>query len=314
MTTGTTGTMHADEVPTNTILVQRLLAAQFPQWADLPIAPVPSSGTDNALYRLGADMVVRLPRIHWAIDQVEKEQRWLPWLAPQLPLAIPEPLAIGEPAAGYPWRWSVYRWLPGEMVTRENTPDQHQLAIDLAAFITALQRIDASDGPPPGDHNVGRGVPLTRRDDYTRAAIASMRALPDMPDADAATAAWEAALRVPAWDGPPAWLHGDLQAGNLLVQDGRLSAVIDFGCLGVGDPACELSVAWNLFDTEARAVFRAALDVDDATWARGRGWALSVALVALPYYHITNLRLAGMSRYAIGEVLAEHGGGEPAHG
>jgi aminoglycoside phosphotransferase (APT) family kinase protein len=307
VTDDTAGTMHADEVPTDAALVRRLLAAQMPQWAGLSIAPVPSAGTDNALYRLGDDMVVRLPRIHWAVEQVDKEQRWLPWLAPQLPLAIPEPLALGEPGDGYPWRWSVYRWLPGESVAATWAGDWQQLARDLGGFVAALQRLDATHGPPPGDHNVGRGVPLVRRDAYTRQSIDAMRALPGMPDADAATAAWEAALRAPAWDGAPVWLHGDLQAGNLLLVDGRLSAVIDFGCLGVGDPACELSVAWNLFDAPTREVFRAALDVDDATWARGRGWALSVALVALPYYHITNPRLAGISRFAIREVLAEHG-------
>jgi aminoglycoside phosphotransferase (APT) family kinase protein len=301
--------MHSDEVDTDVSLVGRLLAGQFPQWADLPLKPVRSAGTDNALYRLGEDLVVRLPRIHWATGQVEKEQRWLPRLAPHLPLAIPVPLAMGMPAEGYPWHWSVYRWLKGETASIERIADLRQAATDLARFTAALQRIDPTGGPPPGPHNSHRGEPLAMRDAQTRAAIASLRGV---LDADAVTAAWEAALEAPAWQGPPVWIHGDLQAGNLLVRQGRLSAVIDFGCLGVGDPACDLQVAWNFLSAETRDVFRASrasrasLPVDAATWARGRGWALSVGLIALPYYRNTNSTLAGISRRAIDEVLADH--------
>lgn len=296
------GNMHGDEVVTDVSLVGRLLAAQFPRWADLPIEPVPSAGTDNALYRLGDDMAVRLPRIHWATAQVEKEHQWLPKLAPLLPLAIPVPLAMGMPGEGYPWHWSVYRWLEGENATMDRIADPRQAATELAQFIAALRRIDTTGGPPPGPHNFFRGVPLEMRDAETRAAIA---ALHDTLDADAATAAWEAALQAPAWPGPPVWIHGDLQSGNLLAVQGRLSGVIDFGGLGVGDPACDLMVAWNLLSAETRDVFRATLLVDDATWARGRGWALSVGLIALPYYRSTNPVLAGISRRAIDEVLAD---------
>jgi aminoglycoside phosphotransferase (APT) family kinase protein len=295
--------MHSDEVDTDVSLVGRLLAGQFPQWADLPIEPVRSAGTDNALYRLGEDMVVRLPRIHWATGQVEKEQCWLPRLAPHLPLAIPVPLAMGVPVADYPWHWSVYRWLAGETATVEPVADLRQAATDLALFIAALQRIDPTGGPPPGPHNSSRGEPLALRDAQTRTAIASLHG---MLDTGAVTAAWEAALAAPAWQGPPVWIHGDLQAGNLLARQGRLSAVIDFGCLGVGDPACDLQVAWNFLSAETRDIFRAALSVDAATWARGRGWALSVGLIALPYYRDTNPILAGISRRAIDEILADH--------
>jgi len=266
------GRMHADEVETDVPLVRRLLAVQFPQWSDLPIEPVRSDGTDNALYRLGDDMVARLPLIHWAVGQVEKDHRWLPTLAPHVPLAIPVPLARGMPGEGYPWPWSVRRWLPGENATLDRLADPRQAARQLAEFITALQQIDPTGGPAPGD--LGRGVPLARRDEYTRTAIASCGTL---IDADAVTAAWEADLNAPAWDRPSVWVHGDLGAqgaGNLLAVEGRLSAVIDFGTLGVGDPACELIVAWSLFEGGARDAFRAALSVDDATWARGRGWAL----------------------------------------
>jgi aminoglycoside phosphotransferase (APT) family kinase protein len=297
------GKMHADEVETDASLVRRLLAAQFPQWADLPITPVPSAGTDNAIYRLGDDMAVRLPRIHGATEQVDKEHRWLPRLAPLLPLAIPVPLAKGTPGEGYPWHWSVYRWLEGENATIERIADPRQAATELAQFIAALQRIDPTGGPPPGPHNFSRGVPLAMRDPLTRAAIANLHGT---LDADAVTAAWEAALQAPAWRRPPVWIHGDLQSGNLLAVQGRLSAVVDFGGLGVGDPACDLIVAWNLLSAETRDVFRAALPVDDATWARGRGWALSVGLIALPYYQSTNPVLAGIARRAIDEALADH--------
>lgn len=298
-----TGKMHADEVDIDVTLVRRLLAAQFPQWTNLPITPVHSAGTDNALYRLGKDMVVRLPRIENATEQVDKEQQWLPKLAPHLPLAIPVPLAKGTPGEGYPWQWSVYRWLTGENATIERISDPGQAARDLAHFVAALQRIDPTGGPPPGVYNSFRGVPLSTRDAETRVAIASLESV---LDTGAVTAAWDAALQAPAWHGPPVWIQGDLSPLNLLVQQGRLSAVIDFGCLGVGDPACDLQVAWNLLSVQTRDVFRAALGVDDATWARGRGWALSVALIALPYYQNTNPVLAGIARRAIAEVLADH--------
>lgn len=294
--------MHEGELRTDAALVSRLLASQFPQWARLPIVPVASAGTDNALYALGTDLVVRLPRIDWAVGQAEKEQRWLPLLAPRLPLAIPEPLALGAPDGDFPWPWSVHRWLPGENATIERLADPVAAANSLARFVTALGRIDSTGGPPPGAHNSWRGVPLAMRDAETRAAIAACAGTIDVA---MATTAWESALRAPVYNGAPKWLHGDLHAGNLLAVQGDLSAVIDFGCLGVGDPACDLMVAWNLFFAPARAAFRAALAVDAAAWARGRGWALSVALIALPYYRHSNPVLAGISRHAIAEVLAD---------
>ena len=295
--------MHADEVDTDPSLVGRLIASQFPEWADLPIQPVPSAGTDNALYRLGHELVVRLPRIHWAVGQVEKEHEWLPRLARQLPLRVPIALAKGMPAFGYPWEWAVHRWLEGENATRQRLTDLSQAALDLAAFVAALQRVDPDGGPPPGQHNSFRGVPLATRDGETRVALAS---LDGSIDVGAATATWEGAVAAPEWADPPVWIHGDLQSGNLLAVQGRLSAVIDFGCLGVGDPACDVMVAWTLFSGDARDAFRAALAVDDATWARSRGWALSFGLIALPYYQDTNPLLAGIARTAIDEVLADH--------
>lgn len=270
-----------DEASIDTGLVRRLLAAQFPQWAELPVSPVPLSGMDNATFRLGTDMSVRLPRYPRWVGQVEREQRWLPILAPRLPLRVPEPLAMGAPAEGYPFPWSVYRWLEGETATSGGLADPVQAATDLAGFVAALQRIDPAGGPGPQWSNAFRGVPMgDGRDSIAVEARVrpKIAALKGMVDTDKVTAVWEAALAAPAWDGPPVWLHGDLATGNLLAAEGRLSAVIDFGTLAVGDPACDLLPAWKFLPAEARGAFRAALGVDDATWARGRGWALASSL------------------------------------
>jgi aminoglycoside phosphotransferase (APT) family kinase protein len=212
---------------------------------------------------------------------------------------------MGEPGEGFPWHWSIYEWLEGESASLDRIADPGHLAITLAEFIAALRRIDASGGPPPSEHNFYRGVPLALRDDRTRSALEELHGIVDV---GAATAVWEAALAAPAWQEPPVWIHGDLQAGNLLAVDGRLSAVIDFGGLGVGDPACDLIAAWNLLPAEARGSFRRALRVDDASWARGRGWALSIALIGLPYYLNTNPDFVEYALHTIDEVLNSRGG------
>jgi aminoglycoside phosphotransferase (APT) family kinase protein len=294
--------MHADELDIDAGLVRRLLRSQFPHWAELPVAPVLPRGTDNALYRVGDDMVVRLPRTPRTSRTLESERRWLPRLAPFLPLAVPQPLADGKPADDYPFSWSVYTWLEGESATVAPAADLAQLATDLAEFIAALQRIDPTDGPAPGEHNFFRGEPLGNRDAATRTAIASLEGT---IDAAAATAAWEDALRAPAWQGPPLWIHGDLDARNLLVTDDRLSGVVDWGAVGVGDPACEVMVAWKVLSAETRDGFREALSVDDATWARARGWAVSQAVMALSYYTLeTNEVLVREARRWLDEILA----------
>ena len=295
--------MHADEVPIDAALVRRLLAAQLPEWAGLPLAPVLPWGTDNAMFRLGDAMAVRLPRHAPSVAPLEKELAWLPRLAPLLPLAVPLPLATGGPGAGYPFPWAVYRWLPGQPATAAPIAAAGPAAADLAAFIAALQALDPTDGPPPGAHNASRGLPLARRDRATRAAIA---ALTGTIDVDAVTAGWDAALAAPGWSGTPAWLHGDLDGRNLLVTDGRLCAVIDFGCLAVGDPTCDVAVAWKLFAGPSRDIFRAALAVEDATWTRARGWVLSQAVMALSYYTLeTNPVLVREARRWLGEALAD---------
>ena len=286
----------------NADLVRRLVAAQFPQWADLPIKPVQFGGWDNRTFHLGEEMSVRLPSAAGYAAQVEKEHRWLPRLAPHLPLPVPVPLAMGTPSDDYPWHWSIYRWLDGEAATLENIDDLRELALTLARFLTALYQVDPTGGPPSGPHSFYRGGSLTVYDAETRQAI---EALDREVDADAATAVWEAALNA-TWYGPPVWVHGDVAVGNLLVNEGRLSAVIDFGCSAVGDPACDLVIAWTLLSGESREAFRAAVRVDEAAWARGRGWALWKALITLAEYRGSNRPRAAEARRVIEEVLADH--------
>jgi aminoglycoside phosphotransferase (APT) family kinase protein len=270
--------MHPDEVETDVALVRRLLAGQFPRWAGLPIDPVESYGTDHDIYRLGDHLAVRLPRIGWATAQAHTEAKWLPRLAPQLPLALPVQLARGRPAEGYPFEWSVYEWLPGENANG-TIGDLEQAAVDLAGFVRALRRVDTTGAHPRHPH--GRGGPLAQHDEHVRRSVAELGGRVD----------------------------GDLLPGNLLVVGGRLSAVIDFGGLNVGDPACDLQPAWNLFAGPSRARFRDELAVDDASWLRGRGWALLQAVVALPYYWDTNPGMVRQASHAVAQVLADRSPG-----
>jgi aminoglycoside phosphotransferase (APT) family kinase protein len=258
-------------------LVECLVAEQFPRWSHLPIAPVELDGNDNTTFRVGDRLSARLPSADAYIPQVEKEHRWLPRLAPLLPLRIPEPLVRGEPGCGFPRPWSVYRWLDGSLATVDRISDLPAFAADLAAFLSALYAIDPAGGPAAGAHSFFRGGPIEVLDADVRSAIA---ALGGQIDIGVVTAAWEAALDTP-WDGPDVWVHGDVTSTNLLVADGRLAAVIDFGCCAVGDPACDLAITWTLFDGESRRAFREGLGLDDGTWSRGRGWALWKALITL---------------------------------
>ena len=291
--------MHAEEIETDEALVRRLLAEQFPRWADLPIDPVASYGTDHDIYRLGEHLAARLPRIGWATKQAAKEAKWLPKLAPHLPLAVPVQLAMGHPGAGYPFDWSVYEWLPGENANG-TIDDLVQAAVDLAAFVNALRQVDATGADPRPPH--GRGGPLAEGDEQVRRSIAE---LGDRIDGDSTLRSWEESLYAPAWDGAEVWVHGDLLPGNLLVVDGRLSAVIDFGGLYVGDPACDVQPAWNVFAGDSRIRFRAELEVDDASWLRGRGWALYQAVSALAYYWDTNPGMIGQASPALAQVLVD---------
>lgn len=260
-------------------LVSRLVAAQFPNWRQLPVRPVELDGSDNRTFRLGQTMSVRLPSADAYVPQVEKEHRWLPRLGPHLPLPIPTPLAKGLPGSGFPRPWSVYGWLAGEPASVERIDGLARFADDLAGFLASLQRVDADGGPAAGPHSFFRGGPLETYDTETRETVAF---LAGRIDRDRALAVWEDAL-ASRWTDPPVWMHGDVVPSNLLVREGHLSAVIDFGCSAVGDPACDLAIAWTLFEGHSRAVFREGLAVDDGAWARGRGWALWKALLTLAH-------------------------------
>lgn len=288
--------MHPDEVQTDERLVARLIVDQFPDWASLPIRSLASSGTDNALYRLGTDLVVRLPKIAWAVPELDQRLRWLPQLAPQLSQPVAMPVAVGEPGYGYPWPWSIYVWLEGTNPVVGQVADPRSLAYDLAEFIRSLRSLDASEGPPVGFE---RGEHLSVRDEVTRAAIANLAGL---IDTEAVTRAWDVSVELPASTAAAVWLHADLSPGNLLMQDGRLAAVLDF-TPGVGLPDCELIVAWNLLPEAGREVLRNELGVEDDAWTRGRGWALSIALLQLDYYRTSNPPLADNARHVIAEVL-----------
>ncbi|MER7193015.1 aminoglycoside phosphotransferase family protein [Streptomyces flaveolus] len=282
-------------------LVRRLVDTQFPQWAGLPLQLLDPAGSDHVIYRLGEELTVRLPRHAEAIGQARKEFQWLPRLAPHLPLAVPFPVGVGEPGLGYPWPWAVSRWMEGEVATVEALADSTGAAVALARFLAALQRFAPED--PPAD-DIGEdlaGRPLADRDRATRAAIARVDGV---FDAAAMTDLWDAALNAPGWDGPPVWFHGDFHTGNLLTVDGRLSAVIDFGELGIGDPARDLMIAFTLMTAGNRAAFRDALGVDDATWTRGRGWALATGLNAYTSYAAVDPRVAAQTTRQITAALA----------
>jgi aminoglycoside phosphotransferase (APT) family kinase protein len=291
------GSMHADELELSAAVVARLVAGQFPRWAGLPVRPVAPTGTVNAMFRLGDDLAVRLSRRPWDWDDTTTEHRWLPRLAPHLPVAIPALVAEGRPADEYPWKWSILRWVDGANPVAGRLAAPAGLAADLAAFVRAFRRVDLPDGPA-----AYRGGPLARLDPPTRTALAHLHGV---IDTGAATAIWDAALRAPAWHAPPTWVHADLQPTNLLTVDGRLSGVIDFATAGIGDPACDLMVAWNLLPASARGGFRSAVGADDATWLRARGRALSMSLIALPYYMDTAPDIAGQARHTIDEVIAD---------
>lgn len=287
-------------------LVARLVAEQFPQWRDLAVVPVAVDGWDNRTYRLGDDMTVRLPTAEEYAPAIAKEHDWLLRLAPSLPVPIPQVLGEGVPGQGYPFEWSIRRWLPGRTAAPERIDDLPGFATAVAGFIVALQRIPADDGPPAGAHSFYRGDSLRHYDDETRRCL---NELVGLIDTDRASAVWDAGLAT-SWNEPPVWFHGDIAAGNLLVRDGALVAVIDFGTSGVGDPACDLVIAWTMFSGPSRAAFRSALAASDGcdpgTWARARGWALWKAMLMMAGSLDTDRELAEINRRVIEEVLADH--------
>jgi aminoglycoside phosphotransferase (APT) family kinase protein len=283
-------------------LVKQLVHTQFPQWADLPVAPVENGGWDNRTFRLGDNMSVRLPSALSYVAQVEKEHRWLPLLRPHLPFPIPIPLCLGAPGEGYPWPWSIYGWLDGEPAHLGHVYDLSRFATDLAQFLVALRGIDARHGPAAGPHNFHRGGSLSIYDAETRQSIG---ALADVIDITAVVEVWDTALET-SWQARPVWVHGDIAATNLLVKRGALSAVIDFGCAGIGDPSCDLVIAWTFLDRAARGTFRSALALDPATWMRARGWAIWKAMITLAQLRATNPIEAEKQRRIIRDVLHDH--------
>jgi aminoglycoside phosphotransferase (APT) family kinase protein len=300
--------LHEDQVDTDVELVRRLLADQLPQWADLPIARVREFGTDHHLYRLvnggGDDLVARLPIIGWAVDQAHSDATWLPRLAPHLPVALPVPLATGAPGHGYPYPWTVAPWLPGRTPGDPHDPvDRAALAADLAAFVRALHAVDPMGGP--AKTGTGRGVPLAGLDEGVRRGLATSVGLADIRDR--VLAVWQDAVAAPAYDGPPVWIHGDLMTGNLLVDGGRLSAVIDWGGLGLGDPAPDLCPAYWLFDGAVRAEYVAAVGYDDATLRRARGWIIAPAVTGVDYYAETFPAMARVARLSVEAVIDDLG-------
>ena len=272
---------YAEELRTDVALARRLVADQFPQWSSLPVVRVEADSTDNDMYRLVEHLAARLPKREGAAAPIDKEHAWLPRLEPHLPLAIPTPVARGLPGCDYPLPWGVVRWLEGRPLQFDRVAGDVGLARDLVAFIAALHETDATGAPAPGAHNHWRGVALRARDAHIRRRF---EWLADVPDINAVATAWRKDSAAAPWDGPPVWIHGDLKDANLLEMDGRLSGVLDWSCAAAGDPANDIAVAWTLFAGEARAVFREALAVDEATWMRARAWALIEGVLGLSYY------------------------------
>ncbi|MCP4474104.1 MAG: aminoglycoside phosphotransferase family protein [Gammaproteobacteria bacterium] len=292
---------HYEEI--SLALVTELVAEQFPQWAHLPISPIAVSGWDNRTFRLGEEMLLRLPSAASYVPQVLKEQQWLPKLAPHLSLAVPTPLAMGKPSKNYRWNWSVYRWIVGESanIVTINAQQQQHIAVQAAQFLNELHKIDTTSAPLAGAHNYYRGAhPAV----YDNEACSAIVALTDRIDADAATAVWRKALQS-KWQKNLVWVHGDFSSENILLKDGQVIAVIDFGCMGVGDPACDLVIAWTFLKNSSREVFRENLSLDSSTWQRARGWALWKALITLEKLKDKYSEKAIAQQKIINEILTE---------
>lgn len=293
---------HDGEPQTSTELVTRLLRAQFPQWAELPVAPPQRLGTSNAIFQLGEDLSVRMPRTAGAQNQIRNEERWLPLLAPGAPIRLPTPLAVGAPGEGYPYIWAVHSWLPGRAVDFDALDDPCHDAGTLAGFMRAIQAHDTTGGPSPLGGGSDRGAPLATRDARVRVCVDE---LGELIDREAVLASWEASIDATPYDGPGVWIHGDLCPGNLIEDGGRITAAIDFGSLNVGDPACELLIAWNLFRGASRDAFREAAGCAEDIWLRGRGWALSCAVIGLPYYMDSHPPSVAQAWHVLREVLGD---------
>jgi len=288
--------MHDDQIEVDANILRRLLAEQRPDLAQREITPVVSTGTVNALFRIGEDLVARLPwQAEWA-EGIDREWEWIPWISRRITtVRLPEPVYKGSANEVFPFPWSIYRWIDGAPYDDTLVDDETEAAHTLARFVLELRALELPASAPEGGRD-----PLADLDDDTRSAIDRAAGV---IDASAATTVWDEALRTPAWDRTPVWIHGDLLRPNVLVHDGRLHAVIDYGYIGVGDPATDLIPAWAVFGPAGRAAFREMLEPDDATWARGRGIALHQAAMIIPYYADTNLGFVALARRTIEQIL-----------
>ncbi|MGH3496610.1 MAG: aminoglycoside phosphotransferase family protein [Nocardioidaceae bacterium] len=294
--------LHHDEVDIDASLAQRLLAEQMREYAALPLRRVPSGGTENAVFRLGESLAVRMPLRPDAVDSLLREVRWLPVVAKHVSLEVPEVVSVGEPADGYPFPWAVVRWLEGEDALTGRLDSSRETAGTVGGFVAELQGIDTTGAPEPGTDGFDRGLPLVGRDHAFRTALEQCG---DLVDVERVRQVWDDALAAPPWDGPPTWLHADLIPGNLLVRGGRAVGVLDFGTLATGDPAYDVIAAWFLLDQASRPLFREMVGADEVMWRRGRGLVVSQAVIALPYYLHTNPSMVATARRGIGQVLAD---------
>lgn len=289
------------KLDTPTTLVVNLIKQQFPQWSHLPIKPVAISGWDNKTFHLGDTMLIRLPSAQDYAAQVPKEHRWLPLLTQHLSVSIPKPLALGQPSGQYPFHWSVYQWIDGQNADTLPDHDLPQFAADIALFLNELHTINTHGAPTAGAHNYERGASPIVYDQETRAALTHLK---NIIDVNAATALWENAINCSAWSQHPVWIHGDFNASNILVKNNRLAAVIDFGCMAIGDPACDLVIAWTFLNDESREIFKSHLiGMDTNTWARARGWCLWKSLITLAKYDDKKSLQASKMLYIINEIL-----------
>lgn len=280
-------------------LVQKLIKGQFHKWEGLPIYPVEKSGHDNRTFHLGDKMSVRLPSGKEYAPQVEKELFWLPKLAPHLSLPISSPIASGHPTEDYPFPWSINQWINGDTLTYDNVKDLNQFAIDLARFLQELQAIDTSGGPIAGSDNFHRGGLLSIYNEGTQVALKSLKSVVPV---EKLSNIWSIALGS-KWVKKNVWVHGDIAPGNLLVNNGRLCAVIDFGILGIGDPSCDYAIAWTFLDVDSRNAFFQELECDEDTRSRARGWALWKALIT---YNDGNPVIAENAKHTVGVILDDY--------
>lgn len=293
--------LHDDQISCDVGLVRRLLEAFCPQWAQLPLTPVASTGTDHYIYRLGEALCVRVPMRPSAALQLASEVQWLERIARVLPVAAPDILFAGVASALLPWPWSVRRWVAGRVIDATANLGASDLADDLGAIIRALRTVDPAGIPPPGPHNFGRGCPLAERDQVTRAALAQ---LPPGLDPGQLAKVWAEALAAPLHEGPGVVVHGDINRGNLVLDpDGRVAGLLDWGGMAAGDPAVDLMCAWTVLDGPTRTALLQQLAPTEALWHRARGWALSVAALQWPYYHASNPALADRALMVLRSVL-----------